>query len=128
MCGNPATESLTKSVKNVQRKPSTYGLKKSSLMAIQLYYIILYYIILFRFCLLFCFLSLSDFFFIPSFHPFVLSFFLSSFVVVRTKCDINSLNTFPPVFNSFFFSFFSRLFFFSFIFTFSFFLFFFFLP
>ena len=41
MCGNPATESLTKSVKNVQRKPSTYGLKKSSLMAIQLYYIII---------------------------------------------------------------------------------------
>ena len=35
---------LLQSVKIVQRKPSTYGLKKSSLMAIQLYYIILYFV------------------------------------------------------------------------------------
>ena len=38
MSGNPATKSWTKSVKILQRKPSTYGLIKSSLMAIRLYY------------------------------------------------------------------------------------------
>ena len=38
MCGNPATKFWTKCVKIVQRKPSTYGLIKSSLMAIQLYH------------------------------------------------------------------------------------------
>ena len=46
MSGNPATKSWTKSVKILQRKPSTNGLTKSSLMAIQLYY---YYIIMISF-------------------------------------------------------------------------------